>query len=89
MDVAIVQTTKDVLLPQQLVLVEDDDSAISYSGKWKKSRDVINSDNTTRPLMIPMNNSTTRSTTEGDSMTFHFSGLFWHLALLLCSLKQQ
>lgn len=74
MDVGIVQTSKDVLLPQQLVLVEDDDSAISYSGKWKKSQDVINGDNTTRPLMIPMNNSTTRSTTEGDSMTFHFSG---------------
>ncbi|KIK02426.1 hypothetical protein K443DRAFT_131870 [Laccaria amethystina LaAM-08-1] len=74
LDVAIVKTSKDTVLPQQVLLVEDDDPAIVYSGNWKKNGDVINGDNTTRPLMITMNNSTTQSTTEGDSMTFHFSG---------------
>lgn len=74
MDVAIVKTSKDTVLPQQVLLVEDDDPAIVYSGNWKKNGNVINGDNTTRPLLITMNNSTTQSTTEGDSMTFHFSG---------------
>lgn len=73
-DVAIVKTSKDTVLPQQVLLVEDDDPAIVYSGNWKNNGDVINGGNTTLPSMIPMNNSTTQSTTAGDSMTFHFSG---------------
>jgi len=73
LDYATITVGQNTPLSGKKIIVDDDDSAVHYSGNWTRNKDFF------FPGMgsskgLPFRNSTHRSTTPGDTVTFLFSG---------------
>ncbi|KDR86141.1 hypothetical protein GALMADRAFT_274807 [Galerina marginata CBS 339.88] len=73
-DCALVEVGQNTPLIGKTILVDNDDPAIQYSGTW--TRDVNEFDASTLPDGFPLQNSTHRSSTLGDTVKLRFSGTF-------------
>ncbi|TFK33628.1 hypothetical protein BDQ12DRAFT_637276 [Crucibulum laeve] len=72
LDYAIINAGRITPLKGETIIVDDDDSAISYSGSWREIRDRFNSGSL--PDGTPFGNGTHQSNTVGDHLTFKFTG---------------
>ena len=71
-DMALITVDPNTSLQGKTLIVDDDNSAIEYSGTWTRSTSPFNEG--TLPDGLPVGNSTHRSTTVGDTITFRFTG---------------
>ena len=73
LDYATIAVGQNTLLSGKTIIVDNEDSAIHYSGSWTRNTDEFfaGGDKKGRPFR----NSTHQSTTPGDTITFLFSGL--------------
>ena len=72
LDYATITVAQDTLLSGKDIIVDNDDSTVHYSGGWTRNTDEFFSGQI--PKGLPFRNSTHRSTTPGDTITFLFSG---------------
>ncbi|KAF8154193.1 hypothetical protein B0H34DRAFT_80479 [Crassisporium funariophilum] len=71
-DYAEVIVGNDTPLGGQSAIVDNDDSAITYNGRWRRNQDFFNSG--THADGFPYHNSTHQTTDTGDAFTFRFAG---------------
>ena len=71
-DMALITVGPNTSLQGKTLIVDDDNSAIEYSGTWNSNATPFNAG--TLPDGFPVGNSTHRSTTVGDMVTFRFTG---------------
>ncbi|KAF9051809.1 hypothetical protein BJ165DRAFT_1365519 [Panaeolus papilionaceus] len=71
-DMALITIGPNTSLSGKTLLVDDDDSQITYSGNW--ARNTKKFDAGTLPDGYPIRGSTHRSSNVGDSLTFRFTG---------------
>ncbi|KIM46780.1 hypothetical protein M413DRAFT_422146 [Hebeloma cylindrosporum] len=71
-DLALITVGPKTSLQGKTLIVDDDNSAIQYSGTWSSNTSPFNAG--TLPDGFPVGNSTHRSTTLGDTITFRFTG---------------
>ena len=74
LDYATITVGQNTPLSGKKIIVDNDNSAIHYSGTWTRNTDEFVPGNSSKGL--PFRNSTHRSTTPGDTITFLFSGQF-------------
>ncbi|PPQ80154.1 hypothetical protein CVT24_006562 [Panaeolus cyanescens] len=72
LDMALITIGPNTPLSGKTLLIDDDDSQISYSGSWVKNTNKF--DAGTLPDGYPIRGSTHRSSNVGDSLTFRFTG---------------
>ena len=72
LDYATIAVGQNTPLSGKKIIVDNDDSAIHYSGNWTRNTDEFFPG--VDPKGHPFRNSTHRSTTPGDTITFLFSG---------------
>ena len=72
LDYATIAVGQNTPLSGKKIIVDNDDSAIHYSGSWTRNTDEFFSGGDSKGH--PFRNSTHRSTTPGDTITFLFSG---------------
>ncbi|CAA7267296.1 unnamed protein product [Cyclocybe aegerita] len=71
-DFAVVKVGRNTALSGKTVIVDDDNSAISYSSNWRRTPSRF--DAGTLPDGYPYGGSTHRGSTVGDTITFRFTG---------------
>jgi len=71
-DFAVVTAGENTPLSGKTVVVDNESAAISYSGAWTRNEGQINVG--TLPDGRPYGNSTHRTSSVGDSMSFRFTG---------------
>ena len=71
-DMALITVGPNTSLQDKTLIADDDNSAIEYSGTWRRDTTPFNAG--TLPDGFPVGNSTHRSTTAGDIITFRFTG---------------
>ncbi|KAF8962593.1 hypothetical protein BDZ97DRAFT_1824447 [Flammula alnicola] len=71
-DMAIITVAPNTPLSNKKVFVDNNDPAIQYDGSWIENKNSFNAG--TLPDGFPVGNTTQRSVTPGDTMTFRFSG---------------
>lgn len=71
-DLALITVGPKTSLQGKTLIVDDDNSAIEYSGAWSSNASPFNAGSL--PDGFPVGNSTHRSTTLGDTITFRFTG---------------
>jgi hypothetical protein len=71
-DMALITVGPNTSLQGKTLIADDDNSAIEYSGTWTINASPFNAG--TLPDGFPVGNSTHRSTTPGDVITFRFTG---------------
>jgi hypothetical protein len=69
---ALITVGPNTSLQGKTLIADDDNSAIEYSGTWTRNASPFNAG--TLPDGFPVGNSTHRSTTAGDIITFRFTG---------------
>ena len=69
---ALITVGPNTSLQGKTLIADDDNSAIKYSGTWTGNASPFNVG--TFPHGFPVGNSTHRSTTPGDVITFRFTG---------------
>jgi hypothetical protein len=72
LDFAIVTAGNDTSLAEQVAIVDNEDSAITYQGNWSRNKASFNSSQI--PDGLPFQNTTQDSSTIGDNLTFLFNG---------------
>lgn len=72
LDYATITAGQNTPLSGKRIIVDNDDSTLYYSGSWKRNTDEFIPGGI--PKGLPFRNSTHRSTTPGDTITFLFSG---------------
>jgi hypothetical protein len=72
LDYATITVGQNTLLSGKKIIVDNDDSTVHYSGGWTRNTDKFVPGGL--PKGLPFQNSTHRSTTPGDTITFLFSG---------------
>ncbi|KAF8968104.1 hypothetical protein BDZ97DRAFT_1655524 [Flammula alnicola] len=72
LDYAIVTVGPNTPLTGKTILLDNEDPAIQYSGGWTRNTDRFDAGNL--PDGLPYHNSTHRSSTPGDIITFRFQG---------------
>ena len=72
LDYATIAVGQNTLLSGKTIIVDNEDSAIHYSGSWTRNTDEFFSGGDAKGR--PFRNSTHRSATPGDTITFLFSG---------------
>ena len=73
LDYATIIVGQDTPLSGKKIIVDDDDSNVHYSGNWTRNKDLF-FPGLGSSKGLPFRNSTHRSTTPGDTITFLFSG---------------
>jgi len=73
-DYAIVKAGQNTPLSGQTVIIDNDDPAIVYSGKWMRSTSRFSTGIATNPDGPPYGNSTHRTSNVGDTITVRFTG---------------
>ncbi|KAF8891349.1 hypothetical protein BD779DRAFT_198651 [Infundibulicybe gibba] len=74
-DFIVVTAGPNTPLSGQTIIVDDSDPSIQYIGSWDRDRELFSPDSSTgNPSGFPFHNSTHRSLTEGDALTFEFTG---------------
>ena len=71
-DYATITVGQNTPLSGKRVIVDNDDSSIHYSGSWTRNMDKFVPGDL--PSGLPFRNTTHRSTTPGDTVTFRFTG---------------
>ena len=71
-DYATITVGQNTPLSGKTIIVDNEDSAIHYSGNWTRNTDEFFP--VGLPKGLPFRNSTHRSATPGDTITFLFSG---------------
>ncbi|KDR80173.1 hypothetical protein GALMADRAFT_208345 [Galerina marginata CBS 339.88] len=71
-DYALVELGPNTSLDGKTIVVDNDDSALQFSGNWARNTDEFNAGSL--PNGFPLHGSTHRSSTPGDSITLMFSG---------------
>ena len=74
LDYATISVGQNTPLSGKKIIVDNDDSTVHYSGSWTRNTDHFIPGGV--PKGLPFRNSTHRSTTPGDTITFLFSGQF-------------
>ncbi|KAF8194205.1 hypothetical protein BJ912DRAFT_924282 [Pholiota molesta] len=72
LDMAIITVGPNTPLAGTKIFVDNNDPSLQYSGSWAESQDGF--DAGTLPDGLPVGNTTQRTTSIGDTMTFRFSG---------------
>ena len=72
LDYATITVGQNTLLSGKKIIVDNDDSTVHYSGNWIQNIDKFFPGGV--PKGVPFQNTTHRSTTPGDTITFLFSG---------------
>ncbi|KIM41816.1 hypothetical protein M413DRAFT_445030 [Hebeloma cylindrosporum] len=72
LDFAVITVGQDTPLAGQKAIVDNDDSAITFNGNWRRSQDMFNSG--PQPDGFPYHNTTHQTTEAGSSFTYHFTG---------------
>lgn len=77
LDFAVVTAGNNTPLSGQVVIVDNQDPAITFKGNWEQSGEF--SQSSQFPDGLPFHNSTHDSTTIGDDLTFKFTGMIFSL----------
>ena len=72
LDFAVVTPGNDTPLEEQMVIVDNENPAITFQGNWSQNKALFNSSQI--PDGLPFQNTTQDSTTIGDNLTFLFTG---------------